>query len=127
MLLINGSGGSSSTDNGAPQESTVSIEAALELLAQRERRLLLIYLRDSTERVATTEELVEHICQREAEQTGEVCDPDNLKSELHHIHLPKLTEEGVLEYDPRSQHLRYDGDKRLERCLEWIKREERRS
>jgi hypothetical protein len=66
----------------------------------------------SSTQVATAEELVEHILQPAAEQTGEIPHRDHIEAELHHIHLPKLTETGLIEYDARSQQLRYNGDMR---------------
>lgn len=82
---------------------------------------------NTAEQVATTEELVEHIHTSKAEQSDETRDRNQLTTELHHVHLPKLTDEGVIEYDPRSQQLRYHGEKRLEEWLERIEREERQS
>jgi len=101
------------------QAPELSIDATLEILAQRERRYILSYLTDSSEEVATTDELVEHILQRESERTGEVPNRDHLESSLYHIYLPRLTDTGILEYDPWSQQLRYWGGERLE---EWLER-----
>lgn len=119
--------GGDGPNEGTRQTPKLSIDATLEILAQHERRYILSYLADSSEEVATTDELVEHILQRESERTGEVPNRDHLTSSLYHIHLPKLTDAGILEYDPRSQQLRYYGDERLEEWLERIEREERQS
>jgi hypothetical protein len=38
--------------------------------------------------------------------------------DLHHNHLPRLADAGVVDYDPRSKTIRTWGDDRVETCLE---------
>lgn len=121
------SDGRRDADAGAYRATELSIDATLELLSHHDRRRILRYFADSAERVATAEELVEQLLQATAERTGEVPNRNHLASSLHHIHLPKLTDAGVLEYDPRSKQLRYWGNERLERWLERVEREKRQS
>lgn len=119
--------GGDDTGEDTRQTSELSVDATLEILAQRERRYILSYLADSSEEIASTDELVEHIVQAETERMDEVPNRDHLESSLYHIHLPKLTDTGLLEYDPRSQQLRYWGDERLEKWLECVEQEEQQS
>lgn len=114
-------------DADTRRTAALSIDATLELLAHHDRRRILDYLVTASEHVATTEELVEHLLQSKAAQTGEVPSRNHLEAALHHLHLPKLVDTGVIEYDPRSQQLRYLGDDRLEAWLKRIKREEQDS
>lgn len=119
--------GGDDTEGEPRQTSELSIDATLEILASRERRYILSYLADSSEATASTDELVEHIVRAETERMDEMPNRDDLESSLYHIHLPKLTDSGLLEYDPRSQQLRYWGDERLEKWLERVEREEQHS
>lgn len=116
-------------DNGsheanADRASELSLDTTLEILSQRERRYILSYLADSSENVATLDELVEGIFRAKTNRGDEAPTRDTIKSSLYHIHLPTLTDAGVVEYDARSQQLRYWADERLERWLERIQREE---
>jgi len=42
-----------------------------------------------------------------ATERGSLADSDAVKSELHHVHLPKLAAAGWIEYDPENQTIRY--------------------
>lgn len=98
--------GADGTEEDTRQTTELPIDATLEILAQRERRYILSYVVDSSEKVASIDELVEHIVQAETERTDEVPNRDCLESSLYHTHLPQLTDAGLLEYDSRSQQLR---------------------
>ena len=43
--------------------------------------------------------------------------PTNIRTKLHHVHLPKLEERGWLDYDPHSRTIRYHGHEHAERLL----------
>lgn len=116
--------GSGNTNSDARQRPELSLDATLEMLAHRERRYILSYLMNASDDIATIDEIVDHIVQSETERLNEVPNRAHYEVALHHIHLPKLTEAGVLEYDSRSQQLRYWGDDLIEKWLDRIQREE---
>lgn len=64
-------------------------------LARDERRELLRYLKDV--QVAQFEEVAQHLLKRENGSAEEK--PDAMRIRLHHVHLPKLVETGVLTWD----------------------------
>lgn len=97
---------------------TLSLDATFDVLANAERRLILNYLTEAADHEATVDELVSHITQHHADRTGELPSRDSIEMRLHHIHLPKLTEVGLVEYDARTEQLRYWSDDRLEAWLE---------
>lgn len=82
----------------APAELTES--ARHRLLAAPERRVVLERLADLTAPV-DLEELAEAVTTSEATDGLAVPESsDRVKVRLHHAHLPKLDDAGVLDYDP---------------------------
>lgn len=102
-----------------PQQIPLSIDAVLELLANKERRMLLAYFLENDDTDVDVEELVKYIMARKAKRTGNQPGHDQVYTALMHIHIPKLADVGLIEYDERSEHLRYWGNALLE---DWLKR-----
>lgn len=84
-----------------------SLDEFLELLADRRRRYALYCLDEADETVVSLEELSDQVVQRErnwdddgtpAEDHGE-----NVRIELHHNHLPRLSDAGLIDYDSRTK------------------------
>lgn len=109
---------------GDPRAPVPSPDSVRSLLLNRRRRRLLDYLASRSNDVATLDELREHLVAAEAEMSdGYVPSSDHreeVETSLVHIHLPKLSAVGVLEYDDRSETVRYYGDERLEARLRRI-------
>jgi len=58
-------------------------------------------------------DLADRVAERESD--GDDC--ETVAIALHHVHLPKLAEGGVIDYDPRSETVRYCGRPDRERLL----------
>lgn len=101
-------------DQPASRVASLSLDATLELLANHDRRRVLGYLMDDSDGTATVEELVDHVAEKRAERTDDALDTDQIETRLHHVHIPKLADAGVVEYDHRSGEVRYWGEDRLE-------------
>lgn len=109
-----------------------------DVLADQRRRYVLSYLHDADDDVAELAELVDAVRSREAEREdgqggggrsdGDRSDGDRsgdgrseadrsdaVKIELHHTHLPKLAASGVIDYDARTETVRYHGHPEHER------------
>ncbi len=100
-------------------EVQLSIDAVLELLADwRRRELLARLIRSPTQ--TTIDQLIEHLAERETEARNERPARDSIEIKLLHVHLPKLAEAGIVEYDERSRQVRYRRNDRLERWLERV-------
>lgn len=109
----------SSTDvaaSGVP----LSLDAILDLLADHQRREILQCLVESADQTATMGEIADRLISVESERTGKRPGRDQVEVRIHHTHLPKLTEAGVVEYDARTQELRYWQNTRLEDILEFV-------
>ena len=101
-----------------------TLDVLLSALADDDRRRVLGYFCDTSEDVASVDELAAHLAdESRAASPAEAgaIRPDErarLASRLHHSVLPKLAAEGAVEYDPRSETVRYRGGPVLERLLE---------
>jgi hypothetical protein len=104
-----------------PHGVSLSLDTVLSLLADHRRRDLLQHLREQPDRPASVEECVEFLVEQEAERIGDRPDPERVETALHHVHVPKMVDTGILDYDHRSQVLRYWSNDRLEAWLDRIR------
>lgn len=90
---------SESDDIGNTEPPRQSADRLYGALGNAERRLVVAYL-EATDESVTLEELADAMaartdgCQRES-----ASDLDSIKLRLHHCHLPKLGDAGLLSYD----------------------------
>jgi DNA-binding transcriptional ArsR family regulator len=99
------------TTDGGPSVSTEratrpELDELFEVLADGHRRHALAYLADTDDGVAAFSELIEHVADDSA---GGSTDKERVAVGLHHSHLPKLADASLVEYDPRSEVVRYRG------------------
>lgn len=97
------------------------IDCALRLLTSKERRKVIEYFDDNVTDTATVEELSVRLGRLvvEPDGAGERA-TDAARAELHHVHLPKLEDYGVVEYDRRTGHVRYHPDERVEDIVQFL-------
>lgn len=95
-----------------------AVDETLGALADARRRTIVRYLIESEDGVATRERLVKHL-----QAKGFEADRDQLLQELHHRHLPKLDDAGLIEHDSRSEKVRYLGDEIAETILDELEQE----
>lgn len=93
---------------------TPEIDTVFELLADSTRRQTCLYLMHSDANVVTVDDLVEILADDDT-------DRDRLAIDLHHRHLPKLADAGIIEYDPRSNTTRYWGQPTVEKWAEHVR------
>ncbi|GAA0669915.1 ArsR family transcriptional regulator [Natronoarchaeum mannanilyticum] len=53
---------------------------------------------------------LEEVSERVASRDHDGADPQTVRVELHHVHLPKLDDAGLLEYDHELNTVRYESD-----------------
>jgi len=87
-----------------------SAETLFDLLQNRHRRYALYSLDGNEDTVVTLSELTEEVLDWERrmnagkESTAEL--ETRIRVSLHHTHLPKMAEAGLVEYDSRSETVR---------------------
>lgn len=77
------------------------IDELYDLLANRHRRAVLAYFREASSEVASVSDIAEEI----SDYGGE----ERARLQLHHYALPRLDAADVVEYDARSNTVRYRG------------------
>jgi hypothetical protein len=93
------------------QTSAYTLDALFEILANQQRRYTLYHLSKMKGVTITLSELIDVLVQ------DVTATRTQLRLELHHCHLPKLADYNIIEYDPRSQTIRYHNSDRLETLL----------
>jgi len=97
---------------------TPALDMIFELLANRRRRLVLYYLYESTDGVATIDELIEFVHSKEEQTAPGGVSRAEVGTTLQHTHLPKIAAAGIVERDVRSETVKYWGQPTLEELLE---------
>lgn len=91
-----------------------TVDAVFAALADEDRRSVLAYLQDAGE--ATVEELSTAVDERASDPRGGTHGRDALVR-LHHVHLPKLSDAGLVEYDRTSGQVEYVGGSAITELL----------
>ncbi|RKD95604.1 DUF7344 domain-containing protein [Halopiger aswanensis] len=102
------------------EDVPLSLDAHLDILANERRRYLLEYLWDQPGHVGSFEAATKHTISQHGQKYGWQPNHDDIQVDLQQHHLPKLADAGLIEYDIRSQTIRYRGNDRLEEIYERI-------
>lgn len=94
--------------------TTAEIDQRFALLDRYERRCIIQFLRESETGDVSVSDVVSHL--RKQVPTSD--EHDKIEVDLHHVHLPKLATIDALEFDSRSETVRYRGDELVEALLE---------
>lgn len=97
-----------------------SIDSILEVLSHYQRREILRYCSQVPKNKVPMQQLIVHLKEVEAERTGEEPGTSHLESVLIHVHGPKLSEAGLIEYDVENQYVEYIPDEQVETALRHI-------
>lgn len=98
----------------------ISVETALDLVADDERRRVLAGLLDHPDDVVSVQELADQM--PVLSPGGAVAtETDRSRAKLKHQILPRLDDANVVEYDWRSETVRYHPNDRLERLFEVVR------
>ena len=96
----------------------LSKEQVVGLLRHEQRRAIVTYFDQKTTDRASFDDLVEYIVSSDSKRGATSTEHrERVRIGLLHNHLPRLADAGVLEYDQRSETVRYWGDSRLETLL----------
>jgi hypothetical protein len=92
------------------------LDDRLQVLAHPDRRVLLATFRESGVERLPVAALADDVATERADAPTR----RELNTALHHVHLPRCDDAGVLEYDADQSLAIYHGDELLERCLDVI-------
>lgn len=108
------------------RDSTVteSLSTVFGLLGDSRRRYLLYYLSTRDGDVAELPAAANAVARYEAAETDDAASREEVKIELHHDHLPRLSKAEVLDYDERQGTIRFTGHPLLEAWVETVRDEE---
>ena len=93
--------------------ATDRLDEYLALLAESERRVILVKLQEAGTGTVSLDALATAL-------TGPSRDRDQARVRLTHTHLPKLAETDIIDYDSRSTTIRYHGHQGLEALLDAV-------
>ncbi len=100
--------------------TALSLDTVFEVLSVRRNRYVLYALYRADEQAMTVPRLAERVRGMEAEEavTEHARSPADIAGEIRRHHVPWLAEMGVVEYDERSDTVRYHRMPSLEEWLE---------
>lgn len=84
------------------------------MLDRYERRCIIHFLQESETDQVSIGDVVSHLQKQDPTSDGH----GRIAVDLHHSHLPELATLDALEYDSRSETVRYHGDELVEALLE---------
>lgn len=105
----------SGPENGRLENS--SLDEIHRLLSEERRRCLVSHLASRADASAATDELVDAVVERESPRPGPANHRTRVEIDLTHVHLPRLADAGVVEYDPVAGTVQYTPSKTLEALL----------
>lgn len=94
------------------------LDDCLDLVADRQRRLVLQHVREKPAEPVAIEELVDAVRRASATDGSQPADRERITVQLLHSHLPKCAEHGIIEYDRDGRAVRYQPNERLESLLD---------
>lgn len=106
---------------GAPEERTeglIEFDRLFSLLSTTRRRHALYCLAEASAATLSMSDLVDELAAIER-RTSDAPSREEIELALRHTHLPKLSEAGVIDYDPGRAVVSYRGGRRVDR---WVDR-----
>ena len=95
---------------------SISPRLTYELLSNRYRRYVLHFFATRSTEVSNRRELATVISEWTADLDGSsTVSPEQVEIKLHHVHLPKLADANMLDYDERTGFVRYWGEPTVEK------------
>lgn len=89
----------------------------LDILASDRRCNILSYLLTRSDTLVSREEIVDALLDCEPGEPGPATRRELLEIDLHHVHLPKLADTAIIDYDPTSGMVEYRASDDLESLL----------
>lgn len=90
-----------------------STDTLYQLLADDRRRRVLSFLTRNSGEAVSVDRLVDDITEHEWPDPGPASHRERVAIDLHHVHLPKLADAGVIDHDPVDETVRYEGSESI--------------
>lgn len=110
-------GSLSGSDPSSGTETQRRISELGRLLTSSRRRALLSYLIERGQEPVDRDRLVDTIAEVEHPDPGPTTHRRRIEIALHHVHLPKLVDAELIEYDAVAETVTYQRSRMLERLL----------
>lgn len=110
--------------NRAGQERPISPDAILSAVADEHRRAVIDALNSASNSTLGYEALVDHVADRVSDEDAERESDEHrqrIRIQLHHAHLPKLDEVGVIDYEAETRHVQFVGGELEQELLTLVK------
>lgn len=101
--------------------TNIETEEVLRLVADEDRRHVIAALVDHPENVMSLGDLAGQVDVGPSPSATGPQLADRSRAALHHDHLPRLDDAGLIEFDTRSDTVRYYPDDRVERLVEFVR------
>lgn len=98
---------------------TVSTDTLLQIAADPKRRTIVSNLSEHESTVVDVEELAE-VLDLGFRRRAFNFPPGAVRMELRHVHLPKLADAGIIDFNRDDNLVRYHGDDRLDALLQLV-------
>jgi hypothetical protein len=105
------------SNSGHPSTPDLTPSTASKMLANAECRTVVRYLSAKETETTDLDELVDSV----HEEIDTITTPEQIRIRLVHIHLPKLADYNVIEYDDRSELIHYRDHRKLKAMLDLTK------
>ena len=102
---------------GRSQQGEIRLNELYHLLASSRRRTLLKYLITRPNQPVPMEDLVAIVVESECPEREPATHRVRVSTDLHHVHLPKLADAGILSYDTAAEAVKYHRSEEIETLL----------
>lgn len=102
------------TDQSTPEISPDTIH---DLLSSARRRRLISYLLERQDETVALDDVIDWLTREEHPDPGPIAHRERVAIDIHHVHIPKLANAGVIQHDPVAETIRYEGPEALATLL----------
>lgn len=99
----------------AEEAGALSVSAVFDVLSDERRRLVLYYLIEDAGGTAEASEIADYL--GSVDPAAGRAGREAVLATLHHRHLPRMADAGLVEYEGRGGTVDYLGDRLVEECL----------
>lgn len=96
----------------------VRLDSCLQLPADHRRRRIVQHLRREVNGITSIDAFVDQLYRDSVTENDRRVDREQFTIQLYHVHLPKLADHGVVEYNSGRDTIQYQSDEQTEAVLD---------